>query len=460
VIGQSPIFRLVALYCLLLLVLGASFALFTVRSFERSTSETILREIAARSLEIWHSAKSSLDDPAQLAQLMEQRFAPEAQDRFIRISEKGRVLYQSDVPDGTDLSGLESHLSSSAEVVSGAQFGSLYLDRHTYALGRSRITIDSGQSDRFAAGVEHNLTRSLLLGMPVLLILAALGGYLLMRSSLRPLERMIDAAEAITFNNPEMRLPLANTGDRLGTLGLALNRMLDRLDSAYRHANRFSVDAAHELRTPLAIVRGELELISKVDLVPAMRDALKTVTDEVTRMSEMVDNLGMMSRMERLWGKQAHAEFDLFALTRETMDQMQLLAQEKQIEFSPLAGNPTLVAGDRNRLKQLIVNLLDNAVKYTPAGGRVSVGVRQHGHRAELVVSDTGIGIAREHQKNVFDRFYRVSTDRGVSGSGLGLSIVQSICSAHGGTVAVESTEGEGSSFRVELPLSNASAPE
>jgi signal transduction histidine kinase len=456
VISRSPIVRLVALYCLLLLVLGASFALFTVRSFERSTSETILREIAARSLEIWHSAKSSLDVPSQLAQLMEQRFAPEAQERFIRISERGRVLYQSQAPTGTDMPELVSQLSRSAEAFSGARFGPLYLDRQTYIVGKRQITVDSGQSDRFASGIEHDLTRALLLGMPLLLMLAAMGGYLLMRSSLRPLERMIDAAEAITFNNPEMRLPLANTGDRLETLGLALNRMLDRLDSAYQHANRFSVDAAHELRTPLAIVRGELEFVAKHKRDPAMDDALKTVTDEVIRMSEMVDNLGMMSHMESLWGKQAHAEFDLFALARETMDQMQLLAQEKHVEFLPLAGSATLIAGDRSRLKQLIVNLLDNAIKYTPEGGRVSVEVRPHGHRAELVVSDTGIGIAPEHQKFVFDRFYRVSADRGLSGSGLGLSIVQAICSAHGGKVSVVSTGGDGSSFRVELPLSNA----
>jgi signal transduction histidine kinase len=282
---------------------------------------------------------------------------------------------------------------------------------------------------------------------------------MLMRRSLRPLELMIDAAEAITFNNPEMRLPLANTGDRLETLGLALNRMLDRLDSAYQHANRFSIDAAHELRTPLAIVRGELELIERSTRDLEVSDSLKTVRDEVVRMSEMVDNLGMMSRMETLWGKQAHAEFDLFALVGETMDQMQLLASEKQIEFMPLAGGPTFTAGDRSRLKQVIVNLLDNAIKYTPAGGQIAVAVGPKGNHAELMVRDTGVGIAPEHHRRIFDRFYRVSTDRGETGSGLGLSIVQSICNAHGGTVEVESAEHEGSAFRVMLPLSKAISP-
>jgi len=179
------------------------------------------------------------------------------------------------------------------------------------------------------------------------------------------------------------------------------------------------------------------------------------VLNEVSRLSEIVDNLSMLSGLESLWGKQAHAEFDLHALARETMDQMQLLAQEKHITIAPLEGSPTCVAGDRNRLKQVVVNLLDNAIKYTSAGGRVSVEVRPQGNRALLAVTDTGIGIAPEHHRNIFDRFFRVSTDRGETGSGLGLSVVQSICHAHGGSVEVTSSADAGSAFRVELPLSH-----
>ena len=264
---------------------------------------------------------------------------------------------------------------------------------------------------------------------------------------------MIDAAEAITFNNPANRLPLAGTGDRIETLGLALNRMLDKLDHAYQYANRFSVDAAHEIRTPLAIVRGELEFIAGRSDTPELRAALKNVLSEVNRLSDMVGNLSMLSRMDSLWGKRAHAEFDLYALALETMDQMRLLAEEKHIALGPIIGGTTMVAGDRNRLKQVVVNLLDNAIKYTPDGGRVAVEVGAHANRAQLVVTDTGIGIAPEDRAKIFDRFYRVSTDRGETGSGLGLSIARSICNAHGGSVEVESTQNAGSTFRVELPL-------
>ncbi len=298
------------------------------------------------------------------------------------------------------------------------------------------------------------MTQSLVFGLPVLLILAALGGYGLMRRSLGPVERMIDAAEAITFNDPGNRLPLAKTGDRIEMLGSALNRMLDRLDSAYQYANRFSADAAHEIRTPLAIIRGELEFIAAQKHSPELHAALGNILDEANRLSDMVEKLAMLSRMDSLWGKHAHEEFDIAALAGETMDQIRLLAEEKHIVLAPLVGGTTMVWGDRNRLKQVLVNLLDNAIKYTPEGGQVTVEVKAQANRAQLTVADTGIGIAADDREKIFDRFYRVSTDRGETGSGLGLSIAKSICNAHGGTIAVESTPAVGSTFRIELPLS------
>jgi heavy metal sensor kinase len=454
VISRSPIFWLVTLYCVLLLLLGASFAWFTVVTFEHYTRQTIIRETAARSGEIWTTALGSLDDPARLSQLIEQRFAPEAQDRFIRISDGDRVLYQSGIPDGVDARALAFRNAKKLGDVVKLRLGSLFLNRHLYVTPQGRrIVVESGQSDIFAQGVQTSLTQSLVFGLPVLLVLAAFGGYFLMRRSLRPVERMIDAAEAITFNNSGNRLPLAETGDRIETLGLALNRMLDRLDAAYQYANRFSADAAHEIRTPLAIIRGELEFLAAQRHSPELQAVLGSILDEADRLSDMVEKLAMLSRMDSLWGKHAHAEFDLVALACETMDQMRLLADEKRITLAPLMGDPVTVAGDRNRLKQVLVNLIDNAIKYTPEGGRVAVEVKSHANRAQLTVTDTGIGVAPEHREKIFDRFYRVSTDRGETGSGLGLSIAKSICNAHGGTIVVDSAPGSGSTFRIELPL-------
>jgi signal transduction histidine kinase len=233
--------------------------------------------------------------------------------------------------------------------------------------------------------------------------------------------------------------------------------MLDRLDGAYSHVSRFSADAAHELRTPLTIIRGELELVmaqarSSSDVDKAISNAL----EEMTRLSGIVDGLITLSRMDSLWGKRAHSSIDLLSLAIETIDQMNLLAVEKQISLDGPAGPAVIVAGDRDRLKQVLVNLIDNAIKYTAREGNVRVRVGAENDTAFLTVEDTGIGIDPTHHDRVFDRFYRVSPDRGESGAGLGLAIVKSIVHAHGGTVTLRSRPGLGSYFRVELPITPA----
>jgi len=316
------------------------------------------------------------------------------------------------------------------------------------------VTVDSGQSYQFAQTVEKELATSLFVGLPVLLLAAAVAGYFLMRGALAPVEGMINAAETYTFNEPHKRLPTVDTEPRIEALGQALNRMLDRLDSAYSHVNRFSADAAHELRTPLTIIRGELELVAGGEKRPEdIERALSNALEEMTRLSALVDNLITLSRMESMWGKRAHAAVDLKELAEETMDQMGLLAVEKQISLTRPSGASVVVAGDRERLKQILVNLIDNAIKYTRDGGEVSVAVGIDGENGFVTVEDSGIGIDPAHQERVFDRFYRVSPDRGEVGAGLGLAIVKSICQAHGGTASVRSVPEIGSCFKIEIPL-------
>ena len=233
--------------------------------------------------------------------------------------------------------------------------------------------------------------------------------------------------------------------------------MLDRLDSAYSHVSRFSADAAHELRTPLTIIRGELELVASNAREPSEVDqAIANALEEMTRLSGIVDSLITLSRMDSLWGKRAHSPVDLMELAGETIDQMNLMAVEKDITLTRPGGPPVMVAGDRERLKQVLVNLIDNAIKYTKAGGRISVEVGMRDDNGFISVEDTGIGIDPSHHDKVFERFYRVTPDRGEHGAGLGLAIVRSICHAHGGTVSLRSVPDFGSCFTVEIPLLTA----
>lgn len=455
---RSVTSRLVFFYCLLLVLLGAAFLLFTALSFQHYTRETVTAALAARTQEIWDTSQGLLEQPDRLANIIERRFAPESQDRFIRIRSGDRLIYMSGNPVERDFSAYGVPLQFHAKGGSANLLGNLLIySRNFRQPDGSLITIDSGQSYRFADTVQRQLITSLSIGLPVLLLLAALAGYILMRKALVPVEVMINAAETYSFNNPHSRLPLVGTEPRIEALGLALNRMLDRLDGAYSHVSRFSADAAHELRTPLTIIRGELELVMAQARTSADVDrAVSNALEEMTRLSGIVDSLITLSRMDSLWGKRAHSSVDLSALATEAIDQMNLLAVEKQISLERPTGPAVLVAGDRDRLKQILVNLVDNAIKYTPAGGQVWVRVSSEADNAILAVEDTGIGIKPDHQDKVFERFYRVSPDRGESGAGLGLAIVKSIVHAHGGNVVLRSKPGLGSSFRIELPLLSA----
>ena len=445
--------RLVVSYCLLLVMLGGVFLIFTAFSFRHYTHETLTNLLANRCNEVWDNSRGLLNDPPRLSEIIERRFAPASQDRFIRIRQGGRTLYRSGQPAEHDFDAASVPVPAPSQERVAVPVGNMLLYTHRFSHPAGPVDIDCGQTYQFARQMEDRLATSLFIGLPILLLAAALAGYALMRRALTPVEVMINAAEAYTFNDPHSRLPLVGAEPRIEALGLALNRMLDRLDAAYAHVSRFSADAAHELRTPLTIIRGELELAAQAGASPDIDRAMANALEEMNRLSGIVDSLITLSRMDSLWGKRAHSSVDLRGLAVETIDQMSLLAEEKQIAISKPVGAPVMVAGDRDRLKQVLVNLVDNAVKYTPAGGTVTVNVGATADSAVVSVEDTGIGIAPEHQEHIFERFYRVSTDRGEMGAGLGLAIVRSICHAHGGTVTLRSAAGAGSCFTVTLPL-------
>jgi signal transduction histidine kinase len=453
---RSLTFRLVSWYCGLLFALGAAFAAFSYFSFDSYIAETVRSNLEGRADAVWGMAGGMLNDQQALAALIEQRFAPEALNRMIRIRAGDRLYYQSGMPSDGEFDPAHIEFAPGDGHGRFTRAGDFFLYEKSYTAGDGRIvTIESGQSGDLMGVVEHRLGASVLFGLPVLLIVAAAGGYVLVQRALSPVEGMIEAAEALTFNSPRKRLPLAGTEDRIDALGRTLNRMLERLDSSYQYASRFSADAAHELRTPLTIMRGELELIATENLPEAFLDAIGNILGEAERLSQIVESLISLAQMDSVAGKRAHLAVDLHALATETIDQMRLLAVDKDITIGPPSGTHAIAAGDRDRLKQVLVNLLDNAIKYTPAGGRITVDVEETGDSAVLAVKDTGIGIDADIAPLVFDRFFRATTDRGEIGAGLGLAIVKSICNAHGGAVSVESSRGAGSIFKVTLPLAS-----
>jgi signal transduction histidine kinase len=253
-------------------------------------------------------------------------------------------------------------------------------------------------------------------------------------------------------------LPVTQTGDELERLSVALNHMIERLEDAFQHSRRFVADASHELRTPLTVIRGELEsFVQERELNAEWRDRLGSALEEVDRLARIVEGLFAISRLDAGEAAAEWVKFDLAQLAASTSDQMNLLAEDKRIQVTCTGTKDIWVQGDRARLKQVIVNLLDNAIKYTPAGGAVTLSVNARDGKAILEVADTGLGIPPDVLPRVFERFFRVdqARSREQGGAGLGLSIVKSICAAHQGRVEAISTPGQGSCFRVELPLAS-----
>ncbi len=296
----------------------------------------------------------------------------------------------------------------------------------------------------------------LLLGVPIVLLVAVGGGYILVGQALAPVVQIARSAELITLHNLDEQLPIAPTGDELEQLSLALNRMICRLREAYQQSQRFVADASHELRTPLAALRGELEhAMEQASRLPELRDKVGSALEEVDRLAKVVQTLLALSRLDAGEAQQEWHPFDLARLAADTAGQMYLLAEDKGVAFNCNVEAEAVVEGDRARIKQVVVNLLDNAIKYTPSGGSVHLNVRAEAGKAILEVVDTGIGIPAAALPHVFERFYRVddARSRDAGGAGLGLAIVKSICTAHGGRLEVESTEGKGSRFTLELTL-------
>ncbi len=395
---------------------------------------------------------------------IEEHSAPESRSRFIRVtSPDGSMLFESGPPKDRSFnpSELPRAPSSPLEALREVRLQGGY-DLVIYTLScpspsGGRFTIEAGVPDQELREVLRGLLIGLSLALPLVVGVAVGGGYLLMRKALSPLQEIAFSAEKISSHNLNERLPLPGTGDELERLTASLNRMIGRLETAFQHISRFTADASHELRTPLTALRGELEATAEYSQLPReARETIGSALEETERLSKIVQGLLAVSRLDAGEAEMEKVSLDLSELASSTAEQMRLLAEDKNISLSCNAPEPVMIEGDRARMKQVVVNLLDNAINYTSPGGTVRLAVRMAGDRAILEVEDNGVGISKEALPHIFERFYRVdkARSRQLGGAGLGLSIVQAICTAHGGEVLVDSAEGRGSKFTVRLPLS------
>ena len=291
---------------------------------------------------------------------------------------------------------------------------------------------------------------------PIVLLIAALGGYWISRRALAPVDEMTQAARSIGIQNLSRRLTVPATGDELQRLSQTWNDMLARLETAVKRLSQFTADASHELRTPIALIRTTAELtLRRERSLETYREALRQIVTESERTTRLVEDLLLLARADAGLPALPLERVELTPLVRDICEQGQVLAEARQLQISAdLPHEPVFVTANDPALRRLLLLLVDNAVKYTPAGGRITVSVGHDPAGATVAVRDTGIGIPDFALPHVFERFYRAddSRNRDAGGAGLGLSIAKWIAERHHASLEAESVVGEGSTFRVRFP--------
>ena len=464
---RSLRFQVLIWYTGLLSVGFAAVALFLFVGIDQVLMQNLKDLLSRRSRQIAHISSESTA-PLTTDYLRKQISAlyapetPESNGRFVRVTtERGQKLFETGMPsdgsfDPKDIpflaykeSGFHTFKTTGHEVI-------VNTTRADTSVGP--LIVEVGASTASIQESVRQIVLSLLVAAPCLLGVAAIGAYFLIGRSLRPMVRLAESAEAISLQNLKERLPVVQSGDELQALSLALNRMIGRIEDAVEATKRFVADASHELRTPLAVLRGELETVLNLKNVNgAARDTLVSNLEEVERLGKIVQRLLALSRLDSGEIQGDFIEFDLSRLVASTAEQLAVLAEDKGLRFQCDAAPEVFIRGDPARIKQVLVNLIDNAINYTPEGGRIQVRTYRVNSHSVFEVIDSGIGIAADALPQIFERFYRAdkARSRDIGGAGLGLSIVKAICSAHNAEIKVESSPGKGADFRVIFPVAN-----
>jgi heavy metal sensor kinase len=462
-------FRLTLWYVVILGILLTSFSFFLYFTLADSLYKGVdnkiktMAEVVASSTRSPFGAGPSISD---LDRVMAERFGIRPLGRFIQVlDESGRVGERS-----TNLSNVQIPLSvKTLEATSKGRttFETVQvMEKYPLRLVTMPI-IDNGkmagivQVGSSLEGVEealHQLLLILLIAVPGALLLASAGGLFLANKALRPVDEITQIARRIGSGDLSQRIRIKRVNDEIGRLASTFNEMIAKLEDSFRRVTRFTADASHELKTPLTILRGEAEVgLKKRRTLQEYQRILTSNLEEISRMSRIVDDLLTLSRADMGGHAIERQAVDLSSLAREVGKDLQVLAREKKIDLKFTGDGFTTVQGDPLFLRQLIMNLTENGLRYTPSGGEVELKVKGDHEQGvvRIFVSDTGVGIARKDQKRVFDRFFRVdkARSRETGGTGLGLNICQWIAHAHDGQIAVESMVGKGSTFTVTLPL-------
>jgi two-component system OmpR family sensor kinase len=318
--------------------------------------------------------------------------------------------------------------------------------RYIVQVARSLDTIQSALDD---------FKEILFVLLPLAIFLTGAIGAFLTKIALSPFDKMIRTVQKITAENLKLRIQIPDTQDEMQRLATTFNDMLERLEKAFSSQQHFIQDASHELKTPLTILQGELEVtLKKIRSAPEYEEVLQSSLEEIKRISKIVEELLLLARFEDQQAKLDCSRFNVGTLIAAVADELNVLAQQKEITLSCAVNGPLMITADEGKLKQVFLNILDNAIKYTGRSGNVSVHASRAADSLEIKISDTGIGIPSHDLPYIFDRFYRVDKSRSSRGFGLGLAIAKSIVEAHHGSISAATPPTQGTHITIRLPLS------
>ena len=319
--------------------------------------------------------------------------------------------------------------------------------------------VQAAQSLNSVSMTLQELRNQLFLGIPLLLLFAGVGGYILSNRALQPIEKITNTAREITAKDLSKRLDYRGAMDEVGRLAQTFDQMLTRLQSSFERERRFTADAAHELRTPLTVLKGQIDVtLSRPRNSVEYENKLRELSVQVDRLIRLSNALLFLSRSSQDQIPFQPSLVNLRELLDVLIEQLQPLAEEKELKLIVQISNEAVVYGDHDHLIRLFINLLENALKYTPPNGEVTVTAMKESDEIQIAVHNTGPGISQEHLPHLFERFYRVDEDRSsqTGGSGLGLAIAHEIVNRHGGEIEAHSSPNLGVTISVRLPLSNS----
>ena len=374
---------------------------------------------------------------------------------YIQVADrKGVILYRS-YSMGDDSLSVPDTLAENSSMM-----GTMYLSGEAVRVAAARdanFTVLVGYPLAELREALENLYSNSVLLIPIAFGISVIGGLLLAHRSLKPVDDVTRRARQITAENLDQTIPERAVDDEIGRLVSTFNDMIRRLHDSFAQVRQFSGDASHELRTPLTVMRGEIEVALRSPKTPDQyREVLSSALEETLRMAAILDNLMTLAKADQGIVDTHLSEVRLDQLVEELYDDSTILAEPKSISVTVKERQPITIVGDRVKLRQLFLNLITNAIRYTPTGGAVSLSVARENGTALFEVADTGIGIPPGEIGKIFDRFYRVdkARSRELGGSGLGLSIAKLIAEQHRGRISVASEPHRGSTFTVHLPIS------